>query len=67
MPNKLLDENVINDQGEFPYDYKYGRTENSSLQYVKLVPFSDEWIGESIRERMKVNIPYTYDMIYKNK
>ncbi|RLD21483.1 MAG: Asp/Glu/hydantoin racemase [Bacteroidetes bacterium] len=67
VPNSLLDENEINDKGEFPYDYKYGRTENSSLQYVKLVPFSNEWIGEPIRERMKANIPYTYKMIYNNQ
>ena len=67
VPNTTLDENVINDKGEFPYDYKYGRTENSSLQYVKLVPFSDEWIRQPIRERMRANIPYTYKMIYGDK
>lgn len=64
VPNTLLDENVIDEKGEFPYEYKYGRNRNSSLQYVKLVPFSDEWINESIRNRMKFNIPYTYKMIY---
>ncbi len=64
VPNVLLGENVIDEKGEFPYNYKYGRNENSSLQYVKLVPFSDEWINESIRNRMKIDIPYTYKMIY---
>ncbi|MEA1896508.1 MAG: hypothetical protein U9N53_02455 [Bacteroidota bacterium] len=64
VPNTLLTENVIDEKGEFPYEYKYGRNINSSLQYVKLVPFSDEWINESIRNRMKLNIPYTYQMIY---
>lgn len=64
VPNVLLDENMIDEKGEFPYEYKYGRNINSSLQYVKLVPFSDEWINESIRNRMKLNIPYTYHMIY---
>lgn len=67
VPNSLLEENEINENGEFPYEYKYGRTENSSLQYVKLVPFSDELIGGLIRERMKVKIPYTYKIIYKNQ
>jgi glutamate racemase len=66
VPNPLLTENTINEKGEFPYDYKYGRTLNSNLQYVKVVPFSDEWIKESIRERMKSNIPYTHKMIYQN-
>ena len=64
VPNLLLDENVIDEKGEFLYKYKYGRNINSSLQYVKLVPFSDEWINESIRNRMKLNIPYTYKIIY---
>lgn len=64
VPNVLLDENVIDEKGEFPYNYKYGRNKNSSLQYVKLVPFSDQWITESIRNRMKIDIPYTYKMIY---
>ncbi len=65
VPNPLLDENVINSKGEFPYDYKYGRNLNSNLQYVKIVPFSDEWIKGSIRDRMKLDIPYTYKMIYR--
>jgi len=64
VPNLLLDENMIDEKGEFPYEYKYERNINSSLQYVKLVPFSDEWINKSIRNRMKLNIPYTYRMIY---
>jgi glutamate racemase len=66
VPNSSLKENVINEKGEFPYDYKYGRTMNSNLQYVKIVPFSDEWIKESIRKRMKLDIPYTYKMIYQD-
>ena len=66
VPNPSLKENIINEKGEFPYDYKYGRTMNSNLQYVKVVPFSDEWIKKSIRERMKLDIPYTYKMIYPN-
>lgn len=66
VPNPLLAENTINEKGEFPYDYKYGRTLNSNLQYVKVVPFSDEWINETIQSRMKSNIPYTHKMIYQN-
>ncbi len=66
VPNPLLAENTINEKGEFPYDYKYGRTLNSNLQYVKVVPFSDEWIKETIQSRMKSNIPYTHKMIYQN-
>lgn len=64
VPNLLLDENEIDEKGEFPYEYKYSRSENSSLQFVKIVPFSNQWINESIRGRMKSDIPYTYQMIY---
>ncbi len=66
VPNPLLVKNTINEKGEFPYDYKYGRTLNSNLQYVKVVPFSDEWIKETIQSRMESNIPYTHKMIYQN-
>ncbi len=64
VPNILLKENEIDKDGRFPYDYKYGRQINKSLEYVKRVPFSDKWIAESTKERMRINIPYTYKMIY---
>lgn len=64
VPNRLLQENRINDQGEFPYEWKYGRRVNSGLHYVKQVPFSDEWIDEAIRIRIKESIPKTYEVIY---
>lgn len=57
VPNVLLDENEIDNNGEFTYSYKYGRFVNSSLHYVKIVPFSDQWVSESIRDRMKCYIP----------
>ena len=66
VPNTLLPENRIDEKGEFPYSWKYGRDVNNSLQYVKYVPFSDEWIDATIQMRMKENIPKTYEVIYKN-
>jgi glutamate racemase len=66
VPNRLLQENRIDEQGEFPYDWKYSREINTGLHYVKMVPFSDDWIGESIRRRIKEKIPTTYEVIYKN-
>ncbi len=67
VPNSLLNENRIDEVGEFPYDWKYGRNFNTGLQYVKHVPFSDKWIDESIRIRIKEKIPTTYEVIYKNQ
>lgn len=66
VPNTQLRENRIDEKGEFPYSWKYGREINTGLHYVKQVPFSDEWIDESIRLRIKENIPKTYEVIYTN-
>ena len=64
VPNSLLKENNINELGEFPYSWKYGREINSSLQYVKVLPFSDQWIDANIRMRIKQNLLSTYNIIY---
>lgn len=66
VPNPYLTSNKIDANGEFPYAYKYGRDINSSNQFVKIVPFSDKWIDESIKARIKQNIPTTFEVIYKN-
>jgi len=66
VPNRLLQENRIDEVGEFPYDWKYGRDFNTGLQYVKHVPFSDKWIDEAIRIRIKEKIPTTHKVIFKN-
>ncbi len=63
VPNTLLKENIIDENMEFPYNWKYGRNINSGLQYVKIVPFSEQWIGAEIRERIKVNLPATYNIM----
>lgn len=65
VPNTLLKENRVDEEGEFPYDWKYGRDINTGLLYAKRVPFSDRWIDESIRLRIKENIPTTHEVIYK--
>ncbi len=53
VPNPYLVSNKIDTNGEFPYAYKYGRDINSSNQFVKIVPFSDKWIDESIKAKIK--------------
>ena len=64
VPNPLLDENIIDENGNFPYSYKYGRSINESCQYVKILHFSDRWIDDDIRLRILKNLPYTYNIIY---
>ncbi len=63
VPNTLLKENIIDENMEFSYNWKYGRNLNSGLRYVKIVPFSDEWIDAEIRERIKVSLPVTYNIM----
>lgn len=63
VPNTLLKENVIDENMEFSYNWKYGRNLNSGLQYVKIVPFSEEWIDAEIRKRIKVSLPATYNIM----
>jgi hypothetical protein len=57
-PNILVDED-----GNFLYDYKYGREENEIQQYVKRVPFSRRNISDDIALRLSDKIPFTYGLI----
>ncbi len=63
VPNPLLPENEIDSMGRFPYAYKYGREMNSSLQYVKIVPFSERWITPGVRKRLEEDLPRTWERI----
>ena len=66
VPNPLLEKNLIDDKGEFPFNYKYGRSINNSSLFVKRIPFSTEFINNAIFDRLKQDIPYTYEIIMKN-
>jgi len=66
VPNPVTAENIIDENGEFPYSWKYGREINTSLEYVRRVPFSDDWIEPGIRMRIRENLPLVYDIIYGN-
>lgn len=63
VPN-LTNENVeLDENGRFPYNYKYGRTEGEIQEYVKMVPFSKDNISEETLDRFKSSIPETYKLI----
>ena len=66
VPNPVLRENLIDDIGEFPYSWKYGRETNSSLEYVKRVPFSESNIKPDVLERIKQDLPTCYSLITLN-
>lgn len=65
VPNTENQSIVIDDNGRFTYDYKYGREVNEIQQYVKRVPFSKNNIPSSVFERLEQKIPYTYSLIKK--
>ena len=54
---------IVNENGNFPYEYKYGRKAGEIQEYVKVVPFSRSNISEDILSRLKVQLPFTYELI----
>ena len=63
VPNSMNKNVKIDDNGRFPYDYKYGRTEGEIQEYVKMVPFSKNNISDETLNRFKNSIPETYKLI----
>ena len=63
VANILNKNNIVNEAGNFPYDYKYGREAGNIQQYVKRVPFSRKTISEEVLERLKSKIPKTFELI----
>lgn len=63
VPNRSNKDVIINESGNFVYDYKYGREENNIQEYVKRVPFNKENINKEVAERLSLTIPYTYNLI----
>ena len=55
--------NIIDKDGRFPYDYKYGRNANEIQEYVKVVPFSRANISDDILTRFQKQIPYVYQLM----
>jgi glutamate racemase len=65
VPNTLLKDNRVSETGEFLYAFKYGRSINSGLQFVKRVPFSAKWIKKEVLDRIKAKMPDIYNMFTK--
>ncbi|MGC1631027.1 MAG: hypothetical protein WA749_02840 [Gelidibacter sp.] len=63
VPNSTNANVKLDDNGRFPYSYKYGRTEGNIQEYVKMVPFSKNNISEETLDRFKNSIPQTYKLI----
>jgi len=64
VPNPLLANNQIDENGEFPFTYKYGRFINKGFEFVKRVPFSRQWIKPEVLKRIQSKMPEIYKMIF---
>lgn len=63
VANKNNPNNTIDEQGRFPYDYKYGRNAHEIQEYVKVVPFSRNNISYDILTRFQKQIPHVYQLM----
>jgi len=63
VANKANKNNIINEEGRFPYNYKYGRDVGEIQEYVKVVPFSRANISADILTRFQKQIPYVYQLM----
>jgi glutamate racemase len=63
VANKDNPNNLIDKDGRFTYEYKYGRNANEIQEYVKVVPFSRKNISDAILMRFQKQIPYVYQLM----
>ncbi|UXX79866.1 Asp/Glu/hydantoin racemase [Reichenbachiella carrageenanivorans] len=65
VPNQTNQHIQTDKQGNFTYDYKYGRQAGQNQEFVKVVPFSKKNISSDILERFKQQIPNVYELMVK--
>ncbi|SDX05150.1 glutamate racemase [Flavobacterium degerlachei] len=63
VANKENTNTKIDNEGRFPYDYKYGRNAGEIQEYVKMVPFSRANISDDILTRFHTQIPTVYELM----
>jgi hypothetical protein len=63
VPNTQNNNNIIDDNGNFTYEYKYGRNEDYIQEYVKRVPFSKATLSDDLTDRLSQQIPSTFELI----
>ena len=65
VPNLENKNNILKDDKNFTYKYKYGRNVGEIQEYVKRVPFSTDVLSPELLERLEKQIPFTYKLIKK--
>lgn len=63
VANKDNPNNIIGEDGNFVYEYKYGRESNEIQEYVKRVPFSKSTLGPDAITMLNDKAPYTFGLI----
>ena len=58
-----LSETTAAPPGRFTYDFKYGRNPGTSLEYVRIVPFSSDNMDGETQKRFRTSIPVTCSLI----
>ena len=63
IPNSQNSNNIIDESGNFTYEYKYGRNAGYIQEYVLRIPFSRNSLSEDLIERLSKQIPFTFKLI----
>ena len=63
VPNQDLPGVGLEGPQRFTYAYKYGRSTGTGLEFVKMVPFSEENIDVATLARFRSSIPTTFSLI----
>lgn len=63
VPNVLNPNIKTETDGRFTYNYKYGRNTNDLQEYVKVVPFSNKNVPTDVTNRLRLQIPNTFELI----
>lgn len=63
VPNLANQEVAVDENGDFTFDYKYGRKAGQIQEYVRVVPFSRQNISAETLNRLEFMIPQTFKII----
>ena len=65
VPNINNKNVILNEDGSFTYEYKYGRRAGELQEYVKCVPFSRSVLPDDMLLRLADQVPGVHDLIVK--
>lgn len=63
VPNPDNKNNQISLNGQFTYEYKYGRVAGEIQEYTKIIPFSEKNISKDVYGRFEKQIPNVFKLI----